>query len=156
VTNQLGEAKPQQENTEQCHTAWTSPRSLVTSPSLCQRYVHTEAAKIALLDPKIQKSNSPVALLNRTSLPFKCMIPSFKVHFQRFLVLVTLSNCASTRCCVFGSSSPSSRSSNSSSSSSSSLRGGSSSSSSPASFLGFGVATAGVGARYSADSPGVL
>ena len=28
-------------------------------------------------------------LLNRTSLPFKCMIPSFKVHFQRFLVLVT-------------------------------------------------------------------
>ena len=126
-------------------------------------------------------------LLNRTSLPFKCMIPSFKVHFQRFLVLVTytaieenvrhggwtqirgnlnldnkyhlkesaptLSNCASTRCCVFGSSSPSSRSSNSSSSSSSSLRGGSSSSSSssPASFLGFGVATAGVGARYSAN-----
>jgi len=30
-------------------------------PYVKDRYVHTEAAKIALFDPKIQKSNSPVA-----------------------------------------------------------------------------------------------
>jgi len=43
-----------------------------------------------------QNCISPAALWNRTSRPLRCMTPSFSVHFQRFFVRVTFSNCATT------------------------------------------------------------
>ena len=43
-----------------------------------------------------QNCISPDARLNRKSRPLRCMTPSFSVHFQRFFVRVTFSNCATT------------------------------------------------------------
>lgn len=79
------------------HPSTTAASCMQNRLLLCK---HTPRGKkrmsstIAL--PQPQNCISPAALWNRTSRPLRCMTPSFSVHFQRFFVRVTFSNCATT------------------------------------------------------------